>query len=219
MTAASGPIRVYLADDHGLVRFGMKSLLESEPDIEVVGEAADGARATTEICEVQPDVVVLDLRMPESNGIEVCTAVKAQCPAVKILVLTSYDEDEEVFGAINAGADGYLLKENRPEQIIYAIRAVKDGQSVFDGSVAGRIIAGPQTPKSIGEGEPLSEREIEVLQLMANGMSNREIGQALWISETTVKTHVSHILRKLGQQDRTQAVLAAVKAGMIRLGR
>jgi two-component system response regulator DevR len=113
MTAASGPIRVYLADDHGLVRFGMKSLLESEPDIEVVGEAADGARATTEICEVQPDVVVLDLRMPESNGIEVCTAVKAQCPAVKILVLTSYDEDEEVFGAINAGADGYLLKENQ----------------------------------------------------------------------------------------------------------
>jgi len=213
----SKAIRVFLADDHGLVRYGLKTLLEAEEDLAVVGEAADGKGAIEGCLSVGVDVLVLDMRMPESAGVEVCARVKEASPEIKVLVLTSYEEDDEIFGVVAAGADGYMLKDNRPEQIVSAIRAVHDGQSVFDSSVVGRIIAGPQSRKAIGEGEALSDRELEVLKLMADGKSNREIGQSLWISETTVKTHVSHILRKLGQQDRTQAVLAAMRAGILQI--
>lgn len=210
-------LRVFVADDHELVRYALKTMLEAEPDIDVVGEAADGDQAISLCIEARPDVLVLDLRMPGEDGVEVCRRVREACPETTVLVLTSFDEDEELFGVLSAGACGYLLKDSRPERIVHAIRSVADGQAVFDSAVASRIITGrPHGNDALDE--PLSEREMEVLQLMSKGLSNKEIGRALWIGETTVKTHVSHILRKLGQADRTQAVLAAVKAGLVRLG-
>lgn len=212
----SDRIKVFIADDHELVRYALKTMLESEDDIEVVGEGLDSETALAGCAETQPDVLVLDLRMPGDGGVEVCRKVREACPDTCVLVLTSFDEDEELFGVLSAGACGYLLKDTRPERIVHAIRAVSDGQAVFDSAVANRIISGrPQGNADLDE--PLSDREMEVLDLMAQGLSNKEIGRSLWIGETTVKTHVSHILRKLGQNDRTQAVLAAVKAGLVRL--
>lgn len=212
-----GRIRVFLADDHELVRYGLRTMLESEDDLAVVGEAADGD-ATVSGCEAtRPDVLVLDMRMPGHGGVAVCRAVRELSPETSVLVLTSFDEDEELFGVLSAGACGYLLKDMRPERIVHAIRSVADGQAVFDSAVASRVIAGPASPDGHRAEDGLSEREIEVLRMMAKGLSNKEIGQALWIGETTVKTHVSHILHKLGQPDRTQAVLAAVRAGVVRL--
>lgn len=212
------PIRVLIADDHELVRYALRSMLEDEPGIEVVGEASDSTAAVAGCKEHAPDVIVLDLRMPGQGGIEVCREIRETCPQTNVLVLTSFDEDEELFGVLSAGACGYLLKDTRPDRIVHAVRAVADGQAVFDSAVATRIISGkPQGNAQLDD--PLSERELEVLQLMSKGLSNREIGQALWIGESTVKTHVSHILRKLSQSDRTNAVLAAVKMGLVRLGR
>ncbi len=211
-------IKVFVADDHELVRYALRTMLESEADIEVVGEGSDSETTLAGCAQTHPDVLVLDLRMPGVGGVEVCRKVREECPETSVLVLTSFDEDEELFGVLSAGACGYLLKDTRPERIVHAIRAVADGQAVFDSSVANRIITGrPQGNDDLDD--PLSDREMEVLQLMAKGFSNKEIGRALWIGETTVKTHVSHILRKLGQADRTQAVLAAVKAGMVQLNR
>lgn len=211
-------IKVFVADDHELVRYALRTMLESEADIQVVGEGSDSETTLAGCAQTHPDVLVLDLRMPGVGGVEVCRKVREDCPETSVLVLTSFDEDEELFGVLSAGACGYLLKDTRPERIVHAIRAVADGQAVFDSSVANRIITGrPQGNDDLDE--PLSDREMEVLQLMAKGFSNKEIGRALWIGETTVKTHVSHILRKLGQADRTQAVLAAVKAGMVQLNR
>lgn len=210
-------IRVLIADDHELVRYALRTMLEAEGDIQVVAEACNGAEVEAGCAQFAPDVLVLDMRMPGDGGVEVCRKVREACPDTRVLVLTSFDEDEELFGVLSAGACGYLLKDTRPERIVHAIRAVADGQAVFDSAVANRIITGrPQANDTLAE--PLSDREMEVLQLMAKGQSNKEIGRSLWIGETTVKTHVSHILRKLGQADRTQAVLAAVKAGLVRLG-
>ena len=209
-------IRVFLADDHELVRYALRSLLESEPDMEVVGEAADSESAVRGCVEAVPDVMLLDLRMPGAGGVEVCRDVHRACPSVSVVVLTSFDGDDEVFGAVGAGACGYLLKDTAPERMVQSIRAVAAGQSVFDTGVAARIISA----RAFGgeDSDALSEREMDVLQLMAKGMSNKEIGRALWIGETTVKTPVSHILRKLKQSDRTSAVLAAVKSGLVRIG-
>jgi DNA-binding NarL/FixJ family response regulator len=213
-----GRVRVFVADDHELVRYALRTMLEAESDIDVVGEGHDCDSALAGCLSTDPDVLVLDLRMPGIGGVEVCRRVCEECPQTAVLVLTSFDEDEELFGVLSAGACGYLLKDTRPERIVHAIRAVADGQAVFDSSVANRIISGrPSSDQSLAE--PLSEREMEVLGLMAKGQSNKEIGRSLWIGETTVKTHVSHILRKLQQADRTQAVLAAVRAGLVELGR
>ena len=210
-------IRVFLADDHELVRYALRTVLEAEGDIEIVGEAGDSDSAIQGCLRLKPEVLVLDLHMPGPGGVEVCRRVREKDGDTNVLVLTSFDEDEELFGVLAAGACGYLLKDTRPERIVHAIRAVAEGQAVFDSAVANRIISGrPQGNNDLEE--PLSDREMEVLQLMAKGLSNKEIGRELWIGETTVKTHVSHILRKLGQADRTQAVLAAVKGGLVRLG-
>ncbi len=212
-------IRVFIADDHELVRYALRSMLEAEDGIEVVGEAADGEQAVERICDVVPDVVLLDMRMPKLSGVEVCRQLHETCPEPKILVLTSFDDDEEVFGVLAHGATGYILKDTRPEGVVQAIRSVADGQAVFDSKIATRVISGQGRAE---DADPpardlLSDREMDVLRLIAKGMSNKEIGRALWIGETTVKTHVSHILRKLGQADRTQAVLAAVKSGLVRI--
>ncbi|MDP2181482.1 MAG: response regulator transcription factor [Actinomycetota bacterium] len=213
-------IRVFVADDHELVRYALRTLFENEDDMEVVGEGFDTQSALDGACEAKPDVLLLDLRMPGGGGAVVCRRVKEKCPEVEVLVLTSFDEDDEVFAVLDAGAGGYILKDTRPDKVVTAVRALADGQAVFDSSVATRVISGRSSvgPNS-GDGEfgSLSDREVEVLRLMAKGFSNKEIGRALWIGETTVKTHVSHILRKLGQNDRTQAVLAAVQAGIVEL--
>lgn len=209
-------IRVFIADDHELVRYALRSMLEAEPDIEVVGEAGDCEGVIDSCSRFRPDVLILDLRMPGEGGIETCRKVREGCPDTTVLVLTSFDEDEELFGALSAGAGGYLLKDTRPERIVHAIRSVADGQAVFDAALAERIISG-RPPREGTGAEALSSREMEVLELMAKGLSNKEIGRELWIGETTVKTHVSHIFRKLGQSDRTQAVLTAVKMGLVKL--
>jgi DNA-binding NarL/FixJ family response regulator len=193
--------------------------LEGEPDLELVGEAENGDLAVERVLETKPDVLLLDLRMPGPGGPEVCRRVREECPDTRVLVLTSYDEDEELFGVLAAGASGYLLKDARPDNVAQAVRSVAEGQAVFDEAIAQRIIAG-QTGAEIGAEamalrESLSDREMEVLTLMAKGFSNKEIGRALWIGETTVKTHVSHILRKLDGSDRTQAVLTAVRLGIV----
>lgn len=209
-------VRVFIADDHELVRYALRTLLEGEGGIEVVGEAADGAAALAGARDLRPDVLLLDLRMPGMGGVEVCEHIRRERPDVAVLVLTSFDEDEEVFGVMDAGANGYLLKDMSPDRLAGAIRAVADGQSVFDTGVANRIMAGRTMPRQASEpDEPLSEREMDVLRLMAQGLTNREIGRALWIGESTVKTHVSHILRKLDQADRTQAVVTALRMGLV----
>jgi two-component system, NarL family, response regulator LiaR len=212
-------IRVFIADDHELVRFALRSLLEAEADLELVGEAENGELAVERVLDTKPDVLLLDMRMPGPGGPEVCRRVRQDSPDTRVLVLTSYDEDEELFGVLAAGASGYLLKDARPDNVAQAVRSVADGQAVFDEVIAQRIIAG-QTGAEIGAEamalrESISDREMEVLRLMAKGFSNKEIGRALWIGETTVKTHVSHILRKLDGSDRTQAVLTAVRLGIV----
>jgi len=209
-------IKVLIADDHELVRYALRTVLEDEGDIEVVGEAGDSDSAVSGCQEKLPDVLVLDMRMPGEGGVGVCRKVRESCPNTAVLILTSFDEDEELFGALSVGANGYLLKDTRPERIVHAIRLVADGEAVFDNAVATRIINRPASGDTLAD--PLSDREMEVSQLMAKGLSNKDIGHMLWIGETTVKTHVSHILRKLDSADRTQAVLAAVKAGLVRLG-
>lgn len=213
-------IRVFIADDHELVRYALRTLLESESDIEVVGESPDGEGAVEAVKETGIDVVLLDLRMPGIGGVEACRQIKEAAPTANVLVLTSFGDDDEVFGVLAVGAGGYLMKDTQPEFVVQAVRAMAAGQAVFDSKIAARLIAG----KTEAERTPdedlmdlLSERELEVLRLMAKGLSNKAISRALWIGETTVKTHVSHVLHKLGQSDRTQAVLVAVQAGLVKL--
>ncbi len=211
-------IRVFLADDHELVRYGLRALLDAEADIEIAGEAGDTDGVISGCVACEPDVLLLDLHMPGEGGVEACRRVRELLPETSVLVLTSFDENDELFGAVAAGAAGYLLKDTRPELLAGAIRAVAAGDPVFDPTISGRISAGrPPSKAEELDLRRLSERETEVLELMAKGMSNKEIGRTLWIGETTVKTHVSHILRKLGQSDRTQAVITAVKANLVRL--
>lgn len=211
--------RVMIADDHGLVRMALRTLLEGEPDIEVIGEAENTDEAVTTALRLRPDVLVLDMRMPGAGGVEVCRRVKSQLPEVAVLIVTSFDDDEGLFGVLEAGASGYLMKDTRPDRIVTAVRALHDGQCVFDAAIASRMVAG-RTGGSTGTPEstdPLTERELEVLTLVARGHSNKDIARELWLGESTVKTHVSHVLRKLGAPDRTSAVLTALAAGLVRL--
>jgi DNA-binding NarL/FixJ family response regulator len=208
-------LRIFIADDHELVRLALKTTLESEHDIEVVGEASDGDEAVALICEAEPDVVLMDLRMPGKNGIQCCREVLAACEGTRVIMLTSFDEDEEVFGALAAGASGYLMKDIATRALLDTVRNVAEGQTVLDDDVARRLVESRQAEESYVEDGLLSTREQEVLELMARGCSNKDIARELWISETTVKTHVGHILQKLGQRDRTQAVLEAIRLGLV----
>jgi DNA-binding NarL/FixJ family response regulator len=206
-------MRVLLADDHELVRVALRAVLE-EAGIEVVGEAAGGFDAIAMTDALRPDVLLLDMRMPDMNGVEVCRHLNGEASDVRIIVLSSFADDEDVFGALSAGAASYIMKDIAPEALVAAVRNVASGQTVLDGGVAQRVLEGPR-PATETDDTTLSPREHEVLGLMAQGLTNREIAAKLWISGPTVKTHVSHILAKLGQPDRTQAIVHAMSKGLV----
>lgn len=211
-------IRVLISDDHDVVRRGLRALLETEDDIEIVGEAADGVEAVLKARSLRPDVTLLDLMMPRKNGIEVIGDIKQETPEARILVLTSFSDDEKVFSAIKAGALGYLLKETSPDELLQAVRDVYHGESSLHPAIARKLIRELNRPSSLPPAEePLTEREIEVLIKVARGLSNQEIADSLVISERTVRTHVSNILSKLHLANRTQAALYALKEGLTSL--
>ena len=213
------PIRVLIADDHVLVRKGTAALLETEESIEVVGEASDGEEAVEQVERLQPDVVLMDLVMPQMDGIEATRRIAESQPGIRILVLTSFAGDDKVFPALKAGAHGYLLKDAQPEELVRAIREVHQGRSMLDSSVARKVLEQlSRPPGRPPTSEPLTEREIEVLRLIAQGMSNREMADKLVISVATVRAHVSSILSKLQLASRTQAALYALREGLADLG-
>lgn len=212
------PIRVLLADDHTVVRGGIHALLDSEPGITVVGEAADGAEAVVKALELEPDVILLDLMMPEKTGIEAIEEIKQEQPDARILVLTSFSDDDKVFAAIKAGALGYLLKQTSPTELFQAIRDVYNGESSLHPAIARKLIRELNRPTNLPPvDEPLTDREVEVLVFLAKGLTNQEIADNMVISERTVRTHVSNILSKLHLANRTQAALYALKEGLVAL--
>lgn len=212
------PIRVLIADDHAVVREGLRALISSEPGMEVVGEAADGVEAVSKVRSLQPDVILLDLMMPRKNGIEAIDEIKQENPEARILVLTSFAEDDKVFPAIKSGALGYLLKDSSPQELLQAIRETHGGESSLHPTIARKLIREINRPSDLPPAEePLTEREVEVLKLVAQGLSNQEIAEILTIGERTVRTHVSHILDKLHLANRTQAALYAYREGLTSL--
>ena len=211
-------IRVVLADDQPLVRTGLRMILSAVDDIEVVGEAADGAEAISACAELSPDVVLMDVRMPGVDGIDATRAVTASESPPKVLVLTTFDLDDVVYDALRAGASGFLLKDAPEERLITAIRVVADGGSLFAPSVTRALIAEfaqRSRPSPTASVDRLTERETEVLVQIARGMSNAEIAEALYVTENTVKTHVARVLMKLGLRDRVQAVVLAYECGLV----
>jgi NarL family two-component system response regulator LiaR len=212
------PIRVLIADDHAIVRKGIRALLSVKPDIEVVGEASDGAETVAQAQALRPDVILMDLVMPEMDGIEATRQIVEQQPGVRILVLTSFAADDKVFPAIKAGALGYLLKDSGPDDLVQAIHQVYRGEPALEPSIARKVLLElSQPPKEPLTPEPLTGRELEVLRLVAQGRSNRQIAEQLVIAEMTVRTHVSNILSKLHLASRTQAALYALKEGLASL--
>jgi DNA-binding NarL/FixJ family response regulator len=215
-------VRVLLVDDDDLMRAGLRSVLSSDETIEVVGEAGDGRAALDEIRKLRPDLVLMDIRMPELDGISATREVLAVEPDVKVVVLTTFEEDDYIFEALSAGASGFLLKRTKPEELIAAIHTVAAGDSLLSPSVTRRVIdrMATQPPAALSGArlEALTPREREVLELVGRGLSNREIAESLFIEESTVKTHVKRILMKLGLRDRVQAVILAYEMGVIRTG-
>lgn len=211
-------IRVVIADDQPLVRTGLRMILQPEPDIEVVGEAADGRSAIAECARLCPDVVLMDVRMPDVDGIEATRVVTNATDPPRVLVLTTFDLDEIVYDALRAGASGFLLKDAPEERLTTAIRVVAEGGSLFAPSVTGRLIAefARRTPEPKADLTGLTEREHQVLLLVARGLSNAEIARELFVSDNTVKTHVARVLMKLGVRDRVQAVVLAYESGLVR---
>jgi DNA-binding NarL/FixJ family response regulator len=218
-------IRILIADDHELVRSGLRAMLDTQDDLEVVGEAADGTAAIEEALTLRPDVIVMDIRMPRLDGIEATRRILAQgTPPPRILVLTTFDLDEYVWEALRAGAGGFLLKDAAPPQIAEAVRTVASGESIVAPAVTRRLVERfVRTPLSGTSAQgarfaELTERELEVVVLVARGLSNREIAARLFLSEATVKTHVTRVLAKLGLRDRVQAVVLAYESGLVEPG-
>ena len=213
-------IRLVIADDQALVRSGFRLIVDARPDLEVVGEAEDGEQAVALVEELEPDVILLDIRMPNLDGIEATKQIVASGSGTRILVLTTFDLDQYVYGAIRAGASGFLLKDVRPGELVDAIRVVASGNALLGPTAVERLLRRfsvpvddqPMDTAAVGS---LTDREAETLRLLANGLSNAEIAATLVVSETTVKTHVSNLLRKLGVRDRVQAVIAAYDAGVV----
>ncbi len=204
-------IRVLVVDDHSVVRHGLVAMLQWESDIEVVGEAADGERAVELISELEPDVVLLDLRMPKLSGVEVMGKTHQRYPAVRFLVLTTYDSDEYISPALAAGAQGYLLKDVLPEDLVEAVRAIRRGGAALEPGVAARVLERMQQTES----DSLSNREREVLRLLVAGASNKQIAARLALSENTIKTHLSNIFSKLDVQSRAEAVAVALQRKLL----
>jgi DNA-binding NarL/FixJ family response regulator len=215
-------VRVLLVDDDDLMRAGLRSVLSSDETIEVVGEAGDGRVALGEVRKLRPDLVLMDIRMPDLDGIAATREVLAAEPDVKVVVLTTFEEDDYIFEALGAGASGFLLKRTKPEELIAAIHTVANGDSLLSPSVTRRVIdrmaRQPVSALSGARLDDLTPREREVLELVGRGLSNREIAEAFVIEESTVKTHVKRILMKLGLRDRVQAVILAYETGLIRPG-
>ena len=210
-------IRVLVADDQSMVRAGFRMLLADEQDIEVVAEAENGREAIEKSARFNPSVILMDIRMPELDGLEATRHILAEDDNARVLILTTFDLDEYVYEALSAGASGFVLKDDSPEQLLAAIRTVAAGDALISPTITKKVIKQfarlprPDPPKELDE---LSERERDVFRLMARGLSNGEIGQELYISETTVKTHVTHVLQKLGLRDRVQAVVLAYRTGV-----
>ncbi len=217
----SEPIRVAVVDDQELFRRGMTMLLGIEDGIEVVGEASNGAEGVELVISTAPDVVLLDVRMPKQSGIEACVAIKAAVPATKIIMLTVSDEEADLYEAVKSGASGYLLKDSSIEEVAQGIRVVADGQSLISPSMAAKLIDEFKTmskpDRDTGPALKLTERELEVLRLVAKGLSNRDVASQLAISENTVKNHVRNILEKLQLHSRMEAVMYAVRAKLVEL--
>ncbi|HEX2097845.1 MAG TPA: response regulator transcription factor [Rubrobacteraceae bacterium] len=207
-------IRLLISDDHPVVRAGLRGMLSAESDFEVVGEATNGAEAVALTGELRPDIVLMDLRMPEMDGVTAISHIKEEYPETQVLVLTTYESDADILRAIETGATGYLLKDAPREELFGAIRTAAQGKSPLAPNVATRLM---QRMRGDADEETLSTREIEVLELVASGTSNKEIAKRLWVSETTVKSHMLHIFDKLDVTDRTAAVTEALKRGIIRL--
>lgn len=220
-------IRLVLADDHAVVRAGTRELLEQQSDLNIVGEASDGEEAVRLAHELQPDVIVMDVRMPKMTGVEATRRIKAECPDVKVLVLTAHDDDEYVFALLQAGANGYLMKTAEIEELVKAIRTVAGGQSTLAPTIAGKVVAQFTSGKTLPEAltnaqdryEGLTDRELGILKLVGKGLSNKQIGKNLYISDRTVQAHLSNIFSKLGVSSRTEAVMYAVRQGWITTGK
>jgi DNA-binding NarL/FixJ family response regulator len=217
-------IRVLLCDDQALVRSGFRMILEAREDLEVVGEAGDGREAIARARDLRPDVILMDVRMPDVDGVEATRRIVASGSPARILILTTFDLDEYVYEAIRAGASGFLLKDVHPPQLVDAIRVVAAGEALLAPTVTRRLLdrfahtlpgAEEKAPPGL---ESLTERELEVLKLLAGGLSNAELAKRLFLSETTVKSHISSVLRKLDLRDRVQAVVLAYEAGLVRPG-
>jgi DNA-binding NarL/FixJ family response regulator len=216
-------IRIVIVDDQAMVRSGLRSLLEDEPDLQVVGEAADGETGLALVRRHRPDVVLMDIRMPVLDGIAATRRIGAEGLAARVLVLTTFDLDEYVFKALRAGASGLLLKDATAEQLVAAVRTVAAGDALLDPAVTRRVIdayvaSSPTETPADAMLADLTAREVEVLRLIAHGRSNREIAAALFVGEATAKTHVSNVLGKLGLRDRVQAVIRAYESGLVRPG-
>jgi DNA-binding NarL/FixJ family response regulator len=215
-------IRVLVADDQSMVRAGFRMLLANEPDIEVVAEASNGLEAVHQAARFLPSVILMDIRMPELDGLEATRRILTKDQAAKILILTTFDLDEYVYEALRAGASGFVLKDDPPEQLLAAIRVVAAGDALLSPAITKRVIAQftriprPAPPGGLDE---LTDRELDVFRLIARGLSNPEIARELYISETTVKTHITHILQKLNLRDRVQAVVLAYETGLLGDGR
>ena len=212
------PIKIVIADDHPIVREGLATVLGTEEGLEVVGQAINGVEAVSLARDLRPDVILMDLQMPEMDGVQAIREIKAQCPEIGIIILTTYETDEYIFTGIEAGARGYLLKDSSPAEVVEAIRAVHRGHSLIQPSVATRVLDRvSQQAHSTAPEQVLSTRETEVLQLISTGAANKEIAAQLLIAESTVKTHVIRILNKLGVKGRTEAAVEAARRGIIRL--
>ena len=218
-------IRVLLVDDQALVRAGFRMILDAEPEMEVVGEAADGREAIDQVRALRPEIVLMDIRMPELDGLEATRRILAGGDeAPKILMLTTFDLDEYVYEALRAGASGFLLKDTPPEQLVSAIEVISQGEALLSPTITRRVISefvkgtGPKPQAQFPRLQDLTAREREVLTLIARGLSNAEIAKTLFVSETTVKTHVARILMKLGLRDRVQAVVLAYESGIVQPG-
>ena len=210
MSGQSSTIRVLIVDDHSIVRQGLATIINRDPEMTVIAQAEDGQQAIACFGEYQPDVTLMDLRMPQMGGVEAITAICAQFKPARIIVLTTYDGDEDIYRGLQAGAKGYLLKDTKPKDLLNAIRMINRGQQYIPPEVGAKLVQRMSNPE-------LSDRELEVLRLIGQGMSNLDIATALTIGESTVKFHVNRILSKLGVSDRTQAVIVAVKRGIVTL--